>query len=59
MNIFDKKVAQRELNDAEWQQLIQIHDQAPIRYGHLRRYFPLETKEWCIESAKTWGEAHR
>lgn len=56
MNAYDRLVADRELDALEWNELEAVHFLCPQRYGYYRRHYPLETKEWCMDAAKSWAE---
>lgn len=56
MNIYDKKVADKELSTVEWKELEEVSLECPWRYGYYRRQYPMETKQWCIDAAKNWAE---
>lgn len=56
MNVYDKKVADRELDNQEWAELEAIHFDCPIRYGYYRRHYPMESKQWAMDAAKNWVE---
>ena len=55
MNVYDKKVAERELSTYEWLELERFGLLCPQRYGYYRRHYPMESKQWCIDAAKNWA----